>query len=193
MDGIQTAETLRGESEAQIIFVTAFSDTESIQRASVVNPAGYLVKPFNELTLAATIQLAMANRDRLEAAGSQAPKLLRAGDVEIDLVRHRVFRQGAEVLLTSKEFKILACLAKQPDVPVSTEALLIEAWGAQYIHYVQALRVHVGNLRRKVESNSFPGITIAGLRGVGYRLRENERSVAAAATNQPSDLVFVQG
>ena len=88
---------------------------------------------------------------------------------QIDPVQRLVFRGDTAIRLTKKELDILQCLAEHGDAPVSPAVILTRVWGPQFVHYVQALRVHVGNLRNKIEDDS-SGIRIEGLRGVGYRL-----------------------
>ena len=97
---------------------------------------------------------------------------MRIGSLRIDRARHRVFRGETEIKLTKKEFSILQCLGEHVNVPISPEALLSKAWGPQFVHYIQALRVHIGHLRQKIEGNPSAGVLIETVRGVGYRLLE---------------------
>ncbi len=193
LDGIQAAERIRKEAEIPVVFLTAYADHQTIERAARVDPSGYIVKPFNEKDLAAIIHLAL-HRPRSqrrtvaggpqtgvrEAQGGVSPheegvrvaSVVRIGDLRIDSIHRRVLRRGTEIQLTKKEFDILECLAEHPGVPVSSEALLTRVWGPQFVHYIQTLRVHLGNLRQKIEGDSSSGIRIEAVRGVGYRLIE---------------------
>jgi len=193
LDGIQAAERIRKEAEIPVVFLTAYTDHQTIERAARVDPSGYIVKPFNEKDLAAIIHLAL-HRPRTQrrtlgsgpqttvqqAQGGGSPheegirvaSVVRIGDLRIDSVHRQVFRRGTEIQLTKKEFDVLECLAEHPGVPVSSEALLTRVWGPQFVHYIQTLRVHLGHLRQKIEGHSFSGIRIEAVRGVGYRLVE---------------------
>jgi DNA-binding response OmpR family regulator len=195
LDGIQAAERIRKESEIPVVFLTAYADHQTIERAARVDPSGYIVKPFNEKDLAAILHLAL-HRPRFqrrtmmgapqisaeEAGGGDPPQdggiravpVVRIGDLSIDSIHRRVLRRGTEIQLTKKEFDILECLAEHPGVPVSSETLLTRVWGPQFVHYIQTLRVHLGNLRQKIEGgDSSSGIRIEAVRGVGYRLIES--------------------
>ena len=193
LDGIQAAERIRKEAEIPVIFLTSYADHQTIERAARVDPSGYIVKPFNEKDLAVIIHLAL-HRPRIqrgtfvggsqtgvqEARGGDSPheegirvaSVVRIGDLSIDFIHRRVSRRETEIQLTKKEFDILQCLAEHPGVPVSSETLLTRVWGPQFVHYVQTLRVHLGNLRQKIEGDSSCGIRIEAVRGIGYRLIE---------------------
>jgi DNA-binding response OmpR family regulator len=179
IDGIQAAERIRQHFDGPLIFLTAYADHATIERAAQLDPSGYIVKPFHERDLAAATHLALY-RARLQAetdAGQKrereerkpAVSVVEAGDVRIDFARRSVTRRGTEILLTKKEFDILQCLAETPGMPVSPQVLLTRVWGPLFVHYIQTLRVHVGNLRRKIEDQG-SGVVIEGIRSVGYRL-----------------------
>lgn len=317
MDGIETAATIRNETKSAIIFLTAYSDRHTVARAAEVDPAGYIVKPFNERELGAMLYLAIHQRrtraqhsvaspsekadaasedeakrmgplrigvvdlhtrrdtglqgileqdgyqvkvvdssrraldlidrwnphgvvinldaankagltlvgDLRRAAGTSrgvglpilvrsgicpeevrvqffdlgaddyicssagaaeltarirallrrpsrvpAGLAIRVGDLELDVVRRQVFRGGVELALTKKEFHILECLAERMGTPLAPETLLERVWGPQFLHYVQTLRVHIGNLRQKIDSPT--GARIETVHGSGYRLVE---------------------
>ena len=80
-----------------------------------------------------------------------------------------------EIGVTKKEFGIFQCLAERIGTPIKPEAILERVWGAQFAHYIQTLRVHIGNLRRKIETPT-SGVLIEAVRGIGYRLVESRIS-----------------
>jgi len=181
IDGVEVAEWIRDHLDIPLIFLTAYADPKTVERAAAVNPSGYLVKPFNELGLAASIQLALHRRTskarealQLAALHEPARSILLIGKLRIDTVLHRVYRGESELQLTNKEFRILQCLAEQPGLPFSPEALLTRIWGPQFSHYVKALRIHLGHLRQKIQGDPPPGVAIETIRGVGYRLIEKD-------------------
>ncbi len=91
--------------------------------------------------------------------------------MKIDLAQHRVFLHEKEIALTRKEFGILACLADRAGHLVTPSFLLLTVWGPRSEHYIQTLRVHIGNLRKRIALYS--GIRIEAVRGAGYRLVED--------------------
>lgn len=178
MDGIGAAEWIRRETGIPLIFLTAHASNDTIERALTVDPAGYIVKPFNEKSLAASIRIALNQGSRgqhgaamVHSKPDPAPEIT-VGNLRIDNIRYQVFEGDTEIRLTKKELSILQCLAERPGVPISADDLLTKAWGAQYVHYIQALRVHVGHLRQKIERRRSSNVLIETVRGVGYRLVE---------------------
>jgi DNA-binding response OmpR family regulator len=197
LDGIEAAEQIRKDFDGPLIFLTAYADHQTIERAAQVDPSGYIVKPFNDRDLVATIDLALCRaqiprrnfaNDTPPPDERRRPSVLHIGDLKIDFMRRSVFRRGTEIRLTKKELDILECLAERIGVPMSPEAILTRVWGPQFVHYVQALRVHVGNLRKKIEDDS-SGTRIEGVRGVGYRLTagssDEREAPAATIENHP--------
>lgn len=177
MDGIGAAECIRRETGIPLIFLTAYAGMDTIDRAISVDPVGYIVKPFNEKSLAANIRIAL-HRGRMENMGSNHSRFpnmsaITLGNLKIDRAGHRVLHSGnTKIDLTRKEFRILECLSEHVGIPLSPEALLTKAWGPQFVHYTKALRVHIGHLRQKVERVPNTGVLIETVRGVGYRLVE---------------------
>jgi len=196
IDGIQAAEWIRKETNIPLIFLTAYADSHTVKRAAQVDPSSYIVKPFKETELAAAVYLALHRRgDRSSALDIntqvrawESPRdpapVFRLGDLQIDFNQRRVFDKETEIRLTNKEFRILQCLAERPGVPVSPETLLTRVWGPQFVHYTQTLRVHIGNLRQKIESTCSSGVMIEGVRGVGYRLMEKETPSFSSSLRQ---------
>lgn len=178
MDGICAAASIRRETGIPLIFLTAYASYDTIERAVAVDPAGYIVKPFNEKSLAANIRIALNRRRREQQASASAESrrgkapVTTAGNLRIDNIRYKVFRGEIEIALTKKELSILQCLAEQSGVPMTSEDLLTKAWWPQFVHYIQALRVHVGHLRQKIGRHPGAGVLIETVRGVGYRLFE---------------------
>ncbi|PKB70694.1 MAG: hypothetical protein BZY87_09205 [SAR202 cluster bacterium Io17-Chloro-G6] len=100
-------------------------------------------------------------------SGPAGPKLLRAGDLSIDLERYEVTVAGRRVSLTYKEFQLLVLLASNPGRVYTREALLSQIWGYDYLGGTRTVDVHIRRLRSKVESpgNSF----VETIWNVGYR------------------------
>lgn len=182
LDGIQAAAQIRKTSTMPLMFLTASADISTVKRAALVDPSGFIFKPFNEKQLAANVYLALHGRrsqPRLMDGGDEplpsepvagSPTLLWVGDLEIDLQQHSVTHDGKIIRLTTTEFEILKCLAEHPGVLVSRGAILSKIWGAQFVHYIQTLRVHIGHLRQKIGLGSSSSVRIEVVRSVGYRL-----------------------
>jgi len=126
----------------------------------------YVVKPFGLGELLARIRALL----RRAAAMTSPPPVVTAGDLEIDIARRRVRRAGEEIALTPTEFDILAFLARNAGLVVTQRMILEQVWGPEWAEDSQTLRVHVSNLRKKIEPHPGGPRYIITEPGVGFRL-----------------------
>ena len=167
-DGVDLIRDLRTWSTAPIIVLSARSGETDKVGALDAGADDYLVKPFGAAELLARVR---AQLRRLTLTSPSADPVLRFGSVTVDLTRRVVERQGAPVHLTPIEYRLLTHLASQPDRVVTHQQLLKAVWGpghAQDTHYV---RVHMANLRKKVEDEPSMPKHVLTEAGVGYRFR----------------------
>lgn len=120
-----------------------------------------LVHPFTARKLRDTI------RRLLEAA---TPHLLRAGDVELDLITRIVVSPQGRTHLTPKQCRLLAVLMEHPNQVISREDLMKEIWETHYLGDTRTLDVHIRWLREKIEVNPTRPRVLVTQRGVGYKL-----------------------
>jgi two-component system KDP operon response regulator KdpE len=125
----------------------------------------YVEKPFGVGELLARLRVAL--RHHLRQGGAEP--IVRAGEVEIDLVKRLVTRAGEAVHLSPKEYDLLAKLAQSGGRVVTHRELLTGVWGPAHVEDVQYLRVFVGQLRQKLESDPNAPRLIVTEPGVGYR------------------------
>jgi DNA-binding response OmpR family regulator len=111
-------------------------------------------------------------RRLLPRASRPTRRTLRAADLEIDLERHRVFRRGAELTLSGKQFDLLALLVRAGGKVVSRSHILEEVWGYTYDPGTNIVEVQVAHLRKHLHEPDRPG-PIETVRGLGYRLRKS--------------------
>jgi two-component system KDP operon response regulator KdpE len=97
-----------------------------------------------------------------------------AGELGIDIARRRVTLAGEEVPLTPTEFDILAFLARNAGLVVTQRMILEQVWGPEWVEDSQTLRVHVSNLRKKIEQRPGGPRYIITEPGVGFRLAADE-------------------
>jgi two-component system KDP operon response regulator KdpE len=109
----------------------------------------------------------VAMRHALNREGSQA--LIKAGDIEIDLVKRMVSRNGEVVRLSPREYDLLARLAAGGGKVLTHRQLLTAVWGPANVEDVQYLRVFVGHLRQKLEADPASPRYVVTEPGVGYR------------------------
>lgn len=163
-DGVDFIRDLRSWSTAALIVLSARSSEADKIAALDAGADDYLVKPFGAGELLARVRAQL--RRQLPTAGEP---LIRFGDVCIDLARRVVERGGQPLHLTPIEYRLLTHLASQPDRVLTHRQLLNVVWGpghAEDSHYV---RVHMANLRKKIEIDpSLPRHVITES-GIGYR------------------------
>lgn len=167
LSGLDLLARWRAEAlDLPIIILSSRNDETGIVRALELGADDYVTKPFGMRELAARIRLAL--RHRLQAQG--AKPIYHAGALSVDLVRRIVRLAGREIKLSPKEYEILQVLVQHAGKVITHRHLLKQVWDDSA--EVQNLRVHVRQLRQKIEDSADQPIYIATETGVGYRMRE---------------------
>jgi len=165
-DGVDLIRELRQWSAMPVIVLSARSAEASKIAALDAGADDYLVKPFGAGELGARVR-AQLRRHQQQTPGG-APQIA-FGDIRIDLVRRVVERAGEALHLTPIEYKLLTHLASQPDRVITHAQLLKAVWGPGHLDDAHYVRVHMANLRKKIEAQpSMPRHLITET-GIGYR------------------------
>jgi two-component system, OmpR family, KDP operon response regulator KdpE len=168
-DGKDVIRRAREWSDIPIIVLSARErETEKIE-ALDLGADDYVNKPFNVGELLARMRTALRHRMQRKA---EVP-VLRVGNLEVDAVRHRATRGGAELKLTPKEFELLSFLAKHPGRVVTHKQILTAVWGPAHTEDTQYLRVYIGQLRQKVEEHPDDPKIVLTEPGIGYRIADS--------------------
>lgn len=168
-DGKDVIRRAREWSDLPIIVLSARErETEKIE-ALDLGADDYVNKPFNIGELLARMRTALRHRMQRR---SETP-VLRVGNLEVDSVRHRATRAGAELKLTPKEFELLSFLARHAGRVVTHKQILTAVWGPAHTEDTQYLRVYIGQLRQKVEEHPDDPRFILTEPGIGYRIAES--------------------
>jgi DNA-binding response OmpR family regulator len=172
MDGFEVCRQLRRETHAPILFLTARADEVDKVVGLEIGADDYLVKPFSVRELVSRIK-ALLRRAYGELADTQTGRILRRGELVIDLERRRVTRNGERIGLTTTEFDLLRHLAARPG-RVYTRGQLLELV-RDYDALEQderTINVHVSHIREKIEPDPTQPRYILTVRGVGYAFSE---------------------
>ena len=112
-------------------------------------------------------------RSRRRAAAVPDHEMLEHGPLRVDVDGRRAFNGAVELTLTRTEFDLLTELMRTPARVWTREALLRSVWGTDWASDTHLVEVHIGNLRRKVDSGDGQGF-IKTVRGVGYRMESDD-------------------
>ncbi len=165
LDGIDVIQRLREWTEVPIIVLSVRGHEDDKIKALDAGADDYVTKPFSMGELLARLRVALRR-----AAKSDDEPILAFGDLSLDLARRNVTVRGEEVKLTPTEYEVLKYLAQQAGRVVTHRQLLLAIWGSNYQEESQYLRVYIGQLRRKIESDPAQPTYIITEPGVGYRL-----------------------
>jgi two-component system OmpR family response regulator len=165
LDGVSIVRTLRGaRNRAPVLFLTALGGVDD--RIEGLNSGGddYLVKPFAFGELSARVA-ALGRRPQM----SDEPTVLRARDLEMNLLTRKVMRAGRAVDLLPREFALLEHLLRRKG-RVQTRTMLLEAvWDIHFDPQTNVVETHISRLRGKVDK-PFGTELIQTVRGAGYRI-----------------------
>lgn len=163
-DGVDFCTEIRARGlAAPVLFLTAKGKKEDTLAGLRAGGDDYLTKPYDLDIFLARVQ-ALLRR----AAPPHAAQLTRIGEVEIDYTARRALRNGADLLLTPKEFALLEQLVKRQGAYVPAAELYESVWGMDALGAVKTVREHISRLRQKLGE----GVLIESVRGKGYRVLE---------------------
>jgi two-component system, OmpR family, KDP operon response regulator KdpE len=165
-DGLTFIRDLRLWSKTPIVVLSARSAEREKVEALDAGADDYLTKPFGIAELLARLR---ASLRRSEPAATTAAPVFRFGDVSVDHLRHRIERAGEEIHLTPIEYRLLALFIANAGRVLTHRQILLDIWSAVTAESSAYLRVHVGNLRRKIEADPARPRHILTETGVGYR------------------------
>ncbi|MEG8038917.1 response regulator transcription factor [Sphingomonas sp. LR60] len=168
-DGLSLIPLLHAGGEVVILVVSARDAVDEKVAALDLGADDFVGKPFDTEELLARLRVALRHR----GPAVEVQKSVTRGDLDIDLDRRIVRRDGAEVHLTRKEHDVLAMLVRHIGRIVTHDKLLDACWGGDEDARIEYLRIVIRNLRQKLEAPAPVGSVIANELGVGYRLRSD--------------------
>lgn len=165
-DGLSLIETLREEGDATpILILSALGEVDDRVKGLKAGGDDYLTKPFAFAELLARIEALVRRQNP-----SQVQTQLKVADLELDLLSRKVLRNGNEIDLQPREFKLLEYLMKHADQVVTRTMLLENVWEYHFDPQTNVIDVHISRLRSKIDKN-FDLPLLHTIRGAGYSLR----------------------
>jgi two-component system, OmpR family, KDP operon response regulator KdpE len=171
-DGLDVTRDLRQWCVAPIIVISARGREDDKVDALDAGADDYLTKPFGVKELLARMRVAL--RHASTRNGGPPVQVLEFADLKLDLTRREVQIAGAEVHLTPIEYKLLVLLAQNAGKVMTHRQILREVWGPQQSNQAHHVRVHMAELRKKIEPDPARPKLIVTEPGVGYRLRDQQ-------------------
>jgi two-component system OmpR family response regulator len=173
LNGYEVCRILRKETTVPILMLTARTDEVDKVVGLELGADDYLTKPFSMRELIARIR-AMLRRVEMMKSETKPQKgepvsPVKAGEIEIDIMRHEVTNRGQVIELSPKEFDLLAFLIENCGHVFTRDFLLEKVWGYEYAGDSRTVDVHIRWLRQKLERNPAVPDYIKTVRGVGYK------------------------
>ena len=163
-DGFSVCRELRRSGlQVPIILLTARGQEAEKVLGLELGADDYVTKPFSPMELRARIKAA------LRRSAAEAHQTYRFGEFEVDWSRFELRRAGRPVDLTPIEFKLLAALVQSRRTVLTRQQLLDQVWGHEVYVTDRVVDTHIGNLRRKIETDAEEPRFLVSVRGVGYR------------------------
>jgi len=166
LDGLSLVQRLRAEgSKTPILFLSALGEVDDRVKGLRAGGDDYLVKPYAFSELLARIE-ALARR----RSPSEAETTLKVGDLELDRLTRKVTRQGRDIVLQPREFRLLEYLMRNAGHVVTRTMLLEHVWDYHFDPQTNVIDVHISRLRAKIDRD-FDAPLLHTVRGAGYMLR----------------------
>jgi two-component system, OmpR family, KDP operon response regulator KdpE len=170
MDGLQLCRSVRTRSTIPIIVLSVRGEDQAKVEALDAGADDYVTKPFGIHELMARVRAALRRAWTVESPQASA---ITIGDFHIDMQRRTVQVKSHEVHLTPKEFDLLVFLAQRAGKVITHRALLFGLWGESDMEQIDTLRVFVGHLRKKLETEG-PARYIRTEHWIGYRFEPGD-------------------
>ncbi len=163
IDGIEVCRQLRRDGDVPVIMLTALGEETDRVVGLEVGADDYVTKPFSPRELALRVDSVLRR-----TGAPTPPRRLVDGDLVVDALAHAAYRDGQPLLLTGREFDLLAFLLAHPGTAFSRDDLLERVWGWSFGDQ-STVTVHVRRLREKIEQDPTRPERLQTVWGVGYR------------------------
>ena len=182
LDGIEVCRRIRAFSPVPIVVLSAYGDEHRKVEALDGGADDFVTKPFGMAELEARLRVALRHGAARQAAGAETAPELDVGNLHLDLVHHMAELDGAPLQLTSKEFDLLAYLARHAGKVCTHHMILKDVWGPGYGIESNYVRVYTHRLRKKLGDDN--GTLLKTVPGIGYQLLAEGTHSRSPASNQ---------
>jgi DNA-binding response OmpR family regulator len=166
VDGLEVFRRIRAHAPTAVIMLTARGEETDRVVGLELGADDYVTKPFSPREVVARVRAVLR---RSAGTREEPPKVVVAGDLEIDGPKRELRRSGEPVRLTRKEFDLLYLVASNPGRAFSRSELLEDVWDFAWDGDTSTVTVHVRRLREKIEDDPSNPVHLTTVWGVGYR------------------------
>ena len=170
MSGFEVCRILRKDMTVPILMLTAKAEETDKIVGLEIGADDYMTKPFSLRELLARVRAMLRRAKMAEIQPGAEELLIKVGDIEVDIARHRASKGRTMLELTPKEFDLLAFLARNKGLVFKRDQLLEKVWGYDFAGDTRTVDVHVRWLRQKIESDPAKPERLVTIRGTGYKL-----------------------
>lgn len=171
IDGFEVCRQLRADSNIPVLMVSAKKEDIDKIRGLGLGADDYITKPFSPGELVARVKAHLSRYERLVGKNDDKTGSLSIRGLKLDKSSRRVHVNDLEVMLTTKEFDVLAFLAMNPNRVFSKEELFDRIWGMDSIGDMATVTVHIKRIREKIELDPSNPQYIETIWGAGYRFK----------------------
>lgn len=168
IDGLEVTRRLREWTTMPIIVLSARGQETDKIAALDAGADDYMTKPFGVGELLARVRVSL--RHAMRTSRDPEPAVFTVGDLQVDMSQRQVYVAAQEMHLTPIEYRLLTTLIRHAGQVVTHHQLLTAVWGPGYTHETHYVRVYMGQLRHKLETNPARPRYLLTEPGVGYRL-----------------------
>ena len=167
MPGTEVCRQLRLTSHVPIIMLTAKDSEVDIVVGLELGADDYVTKPYSTRELLARMRAVLRRRNPEESDLDE--RILSGGRVTLDIDRHTVSVDGAEISMPLKEFELLEVLMRNAGRVLTRGQLIDRVWGSDYVGDTKTLDVHIKRIRSRIEQSPSEPSMLVTVRGLGYR------------------------
>ncbi len=171
IDGFEICKQVREKKNTPILMVSAKKDDIDKIRGLGLGADDYITKPFSPSEMVARVKAHLARYERLIGSGMQENEVVEIRGLKIDKTARRVYLNGEEKILTTKEFDLLTFLAQNPNRVFSKDELFKKIWDMDSVGEIATVTVHIKKIREKIEFSTSKPQYIETIWGVGYRFK----------------------
>ena len=171
VDGLEICKKVRQKMEIPIIIISAKADEFDKVLALELGADDYVTKPFSIREVMARIKARLRRKIPELTVPEEGGDQLREGNLEMDLKKYEVSKNGEVIELTLREFELLKFLWQSKGEVFTREDLLTKVWGYEYYGDVRTVDVTIRRLREKIEDDASKASFVLTKRGVGYYFR----------------------